>query len=106
MILWLSNNPEVVIALFSIISGAIGWCFKSLQGVNKSNRLQQEALKIILRRELKTLCDYCVDKEHANDSEMKEFLDTYSVYENLYGSNGYADSLMEKMTELFERSRV
>lgn len=105
MILWLQNNPEVVIALFSFISGGIGWCFKSLQGVNKSNRLQQEALKIILRRELKTLCDYCAEKEHANDSEMKEFLDTYNVYESLYGDNGYSNALYDTMVELFERSK-
>lgn len=103
---WLSNNPEVVITLLTLIGTGFGWCMKALQGIGKSNKLQQEALKIILRRELKTLCDCCVRKEHANDSEMKEFLDTYEVYENLYGSNGYADSLKDEMTELYERRKV
>lgn len=106
MILWLGDNPEVVIALFSIISGGVGWCIKSLQGVNKSNKLQQEALKIILRRELKTLVNHCSDKGHANDSEMKEFIDTYNVYESLYGYNGYSSALYDEMVDLFERSKA
>lgn len=102
MINWLGTNPEVVIVLLTLVGSAIGWLGNALFSERKSTKLQEEALKILLRRELKILCDYCKKKYHANDADWKEFNDTYEVYEALYGNNGYASQLLEEMKKLKE----
>ena len=97
-------NDAVIVVLVTAIVNGIGWVVKAWYDKRNSNNLIQQALKILLRRELSTQHDIYTTKGSISRIGLQEFENTYETYENLVGTNGYVQDLADDIRQLKVRS--
>lgn len=98
-----NENVALVIALITILSNGLGFLVKTLLDKRKNENVEQEALKILLRRELATQHEIYIEKGSISKIGLQEFEATLDVYERLIGSNGYVQDLADDIRQLKAR---
>ena len=98
-----NENMALVIALITILSNGLGFLVKTLLDKRKNENVEQEALKILLRRELATQHEIYIEKGSISKIGLQEFEATLDVYERLIGSNGYVQDLADDIRQLKAR---
>ena len=98
-----NENVALVIAVITILSNGLGFLVKTLLDKRKNENVEQEALKILLRRELATQHEIYIEKGSISKIGLQEFEATLDVYERLIGSNGYVQDLADDIRQLKAR---
>lgn len=93
-------DNEVIVAIIGFLGIAFGYLFDEFKTKRKDNNAIQRALKIILRKDIKTFHDNCVRQGYITHLELQEFQDTIDVYNILIGNNGYVDDIESKINSL------
>ena len=95
-----SESVALIIAVVTILSNGLGFLIKTLIDKRKNEDIQQEALKILLRRELSTQHEIYMAKGSISRVGLAEFENTLAVYEKLIGSNGFVTDIANDVREL------
>lgn len=74
----------ILSAVLTCISTYILWVVK--QG-NTNKKANKNGMKVLMRRELRTIHDECMSKHKITDEELAEFNEIYEVY-TACGGNG------------------
>jgi len=92
---------EIIVAVIGAFGGTLlGFILNEL----KAKRSEQEALKILLRRELRTQYNEWHNKGYITESALIEYTYALDVYERLVGKNDFVEQITKGISCLEVRS--
>ena len=100
-----NESVTLLVVIITVLSNGVGYLAKTLIDKRKNEDKVQEALKILLRRELATQHEIYMVKGSISRIGLQEFESTLQVYESLIGSNGYVKDLADDLRQLKVRSK-
>lgn len=98
-----NESVTLLVVIITVLSNGLGYLAKTLIDKRKSEDKTQEALKILLRRELATQHEFYIAQGTISRIGLQEFESTLEVYEGLIGSNGYVQDLADDIRNLKAR---
>lgn len=98
-----NESVTLLVVIITVLSNGLGYLAKTLIDKRKSEDKTQEALKILLRRELATQHEIYMTQGTISRIGLQEFESTLEVYEGLIGSNGYVQDLADDIRNLKAR---
>lgn len=94
-------TDEIIIAIISACGGTvIGGIIEFIKNRRTESTRIENAIKILLRRELNTQQEHYVSAGSITHIGLQEFEDTLAVYESLIGSNGFVETLANNVRSL------
>lgn len=92
---------DIIVAIIGTFGGALlGFILNEL----KAKRSEQEALKILLRRELRMQYSEWHSKGYITESALIEYTYALEVYEKLVGKNDFVEQITRGISSLEVRS--
>lgn len=87
---------EILVVIATAISTYSVWL---LQNHKKKKDLTQEALKLLMKKELRDIHHICTERGHITVAEMEHVSEVYEIYHNM-GGNGTGTLLYENMKDM------
>ena len=94
---------EIVTTTFAALStGLAGYLVYILKSNREEKKNDNNAMKILMRRELRELHDTCMKQHFATAEQLGEFKEIHAIY-HAYHGNGTGDVWLDDMKTLERR---
>lgn len=87
---------DLLVVIMTAVTTYAVWL---LQNYKKNKDLQHEALKLLMKRELRDMHNLCTERKYITVSELEHISEVYEIYHRM-GGNGTGTLLYESLKEM------